>query len=361
MDSVSSSTDVSSSFRLTGVNLFLTYPDCPISAKDAEASIKRKLKNYEWSIWGNELHADGTPHLHAFVRLSNRCNLSSPTCLDIVGTGGVARHGNYQAARDPTNVLDYVVKGGQVECFNIDLANARAMFTSAGRKRNATELIMDELQKGKDITEVAREFPEHSTFIMLHMDRIEKFFAQSVLSQARPKLTFEKAQPTSLSPMPWDVALCQWLNLNINQPRAFSQKQLWLWGPTCHGKTTLKIQLETMCRIYSVPNEDFYNEYKDTLFDLVIFDEYHGQKTIQWINSFVDGSVTPLRQKGNQTVKRKNLPIIILSNLSIRQCYHKVSESIFATINRRFEEIALGAPIDITLSSKNIGEASSSQ
>jgi len=332
---------------LHGTNLFLTYPQCSILPSDAEDIVKRKLKNYEWSIWGKELHEDGSPHLHAFVRLTKPCNFTTPTCLDIAG-GGLVSHGNYQVARDPKACLNYVVKGGQVECFNTTLDAARAMFTAAGRKRNATELIMEELEQGKDITQVAFDNPEHMTFIMLHMDRLEKFFTQRILAQEQPKLTFEKAQ-TKFPPKEWDSNVCKWLNKNLLENRVFSQKQLWLWGPTCHGKTTLKNRLSEMFRIYSVPNEDFYDEYKDTLYDIIIFDEFHGQKTIQWMNSFCDGSICPLRQKGHQTVKRKNLPIIVLSNLSIRQCYHKVSDQIYETILRRFQEIELGAPLEVEI------------
>jgi len=352
--SSSSSSTTNVTFRLQGTNLFLTYPQCSVLPSDAEDIVKRKLKHYEWSIWGKELHEDGSPHLHAFIRLTKPCNLTAPTCLDLI-VGGVVSHGNYQVARDPKACLDYVVKGGQMECFNTTLDDARAMFTAAGRKRNATELIMEELHEGKDITEIGAAHPEHMTFIMLHMDRLEKYFAQSILAQARPKLTFDKAVPKDPNPMPWDLAICQWLNQNIGQTRAFSQKQLWIHGPTCHGKTTLKMALQEICRIYSVPNEDFYDEYKDTLYDLIILDEYQpgSTKTIGWLNSFVDGSETPLRQKGKQIVKRKNLPVIILSNYTMRQLYHKVSETIFATLARRFEEIALGAPLEIQLISKD--------
>lgn len=347
--SSSSSSSTNVSFRLHGTNLFLTYPQCSILPTDAEDIVKRKLKNYEWSIWGKELHEDGSPHLHAFIRLTKPCDLRTPTCLDIIG-GGLVSHGNYQVARDPKACLDYVVKGGQVECFNTTLDAARTMFTAAGRKRNATELIMEELQAGKDLTEVARDHPEHMTFIVLHSDRIEKFFAQTLVAATKPKLTFVKAVPKCPDqPMPWDLGICQWLNQNIGQHRAFSQKQLWVYGPTCHGKTSLLIRLGEMLRIYTVSKENFYDEYKDTLYDLIIFDEYHAEKTIQWMNSFCDGSVFPLAQKGKQTVKRVNHPIIVMSNLSMRQCYHKVDQSIFDTLYRRFEEIALGAPLEIAV------------
>jgi len=348
--SSSSSSSTNVVFRLHGVNLFLTYPQCSILPKDAETALSTKLKHYEWSIWGSELHEDGSPHLHAFVRLRKPCNFTTPTCLDLLAPGGVVGHGNYQVARDPAAVLDYVIKGGKVECFNVSLANARAMFTAAGRKRNATELIMEEMSKGKDVTEIAEEYPEHYTFCMLHRDRLESFFTQKRLVELRPKLTFAKAQ-TQFPPTQWDSEICQWLNKNLLKPREFSQKQLWIHGPTEHGKTTLKNRLSTMLRIYTVPNEDFYDEYKDNLFDLVVFDEYtpSGCKTIGWMNQFCDGSEMPLRQKGKQIVKRKNLPVMVLSNHSMREIYSKCSEITFAAIRRRFIEVELGAPMKMDL------------
>jgi len=349
---MSSSSSSNVSFRLKGTNLFLTYPQCTILPTDAEAIVKRKLKNYEWSIWGKELHEDGSPHLHAFIRLTKPCDFTTPTCLDLV-SGGVVSHGNYQVARDPRACLDYVIKGGEMECFNTTLDTARAMFTAAGRKRNATQLIMEELQEGKDLTQVAQDHPEHMTFIMLHADRIEKFFAQTLIAATKPKLTFVKA----VAKFPdhyWDQHICDWLNLNIGKERTFSQKQLWVHGATCHGKTTLLNRLAQMLRIYIVPNEEFYDDYKDTLYDLIVFDEYAPQncKTIQWLNGFSDGSTFPIRQKGKQTVKRANLPIIIMSNLSMRQCYHKVDQHIFDTLSRRYNEVALGAPMEIEISTQ---------
>jgi len=349
--SSSSSSTTNVVFRLSGVNLFLTYPQCSILPKDAEAALSKKLKHYEWSIWGSELHEDGSPHLHALVHLRKPCDFRTSTCLDLLTSGGVVSHGNYQVARDPAAVLDYVIKGGKMECFNVALADARALFTSAGRKRNATEMIMQELEAGKDITTVAFENPEHMTFIMLHKDKLESFYAHRILAQHRPILTFAKAQPKSQEVMPWDSQICQWLNQNIGQTRPFSQKQLWVHGPTKHGKTTLYLELCKMCRTYTVPKEDFYDDYKDSLYDLIVFDEYCPSecKKISWLNQFVDGSPCPLRIKGKQTVKKSNLPVIVFSNYSLRQIYSKVNDTIYATIERRFTEIALGAPLEVAL------------
>lgn len=349
--------DVSSSsngFRLAAKHLFLTYPQCDTTAEYVEGALRAKLKNLEWAVIATERHADGHTHFHVFVRLTKPSNFTSPTCLDLVLPGGSVSHGNYQGARDPGATLDYVCKDGDLRLVNTTLEAARACFTTAGRKRNATELIMQELDAGKDITEIGTEHPEHMTFIMLHMDRLTAYHTQKTLAKARPTLIFEKAQ-TTFPCRPEDVAVCNWLNANLMKVRPFSEKQLWIHGPTCHGKTTLKNTLSQCLRTYSVPNEDFYDDYKDTLYDLIIFDEYgHANcKTIQWLNAFVDGSTTPLRQKGKQTVKRKNLPIIVLSNMSIREIYHKCSEPIFETVSRRFVQVELKAPMEVQILTKD--------
>jgi len=208
---------------------------------------------------------------------------------------------------------------------------------------------MEKLDEGMSLTKVGDIYPEHLTFIVLHADRLNNFFTQRTLERAKPILTFGKAQTKFLPSAPWDTQIVEWLNLNLLQVRAFSQKQLWIWGPTSHGKTTLKNDLEQCLRIYTVPNEDFYDEYKDSLYDVIIFDEFVGDKKITWMNNLCDGSTISLRQKGHQIMKRDKKPVIVLSNRSIRQCYSHVSMPIFETINRRFVEVSLGAPIEVEI------------
>lgn len=70
--------------------------------------------------------------------------------------------------------------------------------------------------------------------------------------------------------------------------------------------------------------EDFYDFYSDDM-HLVSIDEFKGQKTIQFLNQFLDGQVMCLRQKGNQYLKCKNLPVIICSNYPLEECYKKAA------------------------------------
>lgn len=61
-------------------------------------------------------------------------------------------------------------------------------------------------------------------------------------------------------------------------------------------------------------DENFYDFYDDDSYDLIVVDEFKGQKTIQDINRWLDGQNMTIRMKGRQSLKYKNLPIIIVSN-----------------------------------------------
>jgi len=87
-------------------------------------------------------------------------------------------------------------------------------------------------------------------------------------------------------------------------------------------------------------SEDFYDGFADEGFDLIVLDEFRAQKTIQFMNSFVEGAPIYLRTKGGQTLKKKNLPVVVCSNYLPEQAYHNVQESnpeVIRAFNRRFE------------------------
>ena len=71
--------------------------------------------------------------------------------------------------------------------------------------------------------------------------------------------------------------------------------------------------------------EEFYDQYSDD-YDLVVMDEFKGQKKITFLNEFLQGSTMSIRKKGSQGIKQKNLPVIILSNLTLETCYRKANE-----------------------------------
>ncbi len=92
------------SFQVT--DLFITWPRCDVD-KQETGLLLRELLDPLFLIVGEEAHADGTPHLHAFVKLGKRTRVYHAD-LDII-TG---KHGNYQCARSAINCVRYCAKDG---------------------------------------------------------------------------------------------------------------------------------------------------------------------------------------------------------------------------------------------------------
>jgi len=341
--------DNMSSFRLRSAALFLTYPQCDVLPEVANAHIVAKLKDFRWSLWCVEKHSDGHKHLHALVMLRARCDLHSATCLDLVIPGGYVYHGDYRAARSIKSVFDYVMKDGDVYCFGITVDAAREECSPAkeAKKRKIND-IYGMLMDGKSLVEIAEDDADLVGTCVLHGDKIRKLAREALLEKSMPLKKWLGVRVEEGGPMEM-MDIVGWLNANILKSRPFAAKQLWIHGPTCFGKTSLIMKLMTCLRVYVVPKEDFYDLYEDGRYDLIVFDEYKHDKTIQFMNQFVDGMVMPLRQKGNQTLKAKNLPVIVLSNFPMRMCYPHVDEQVFATLERRFVTIGLTRPINVIL------------
>lgn len=87
---------------------FLTYPRCSLSPQEVLKSIRdTHLDNaIKYHLISRELHADGEPHIHAYIVLTKKVKFS-PTRFDLGHY-----HGNYQPARDPAACKLYVKKHG---------------------------------------------------------------------------------------------------------------------------------------------------------------------------------------------------------------------------------------------------------
>lgn len=63
-------------FRLNSKILFLTYPQCPIRKGEALEQLTRLLP-IEKACIGEEKHEDGSPHLHAYIKLTRKVNIKN--------------------------------------------------------------------------------------------------------------------------------------------------------------------------------------------------------------------------------------------------------------------------------------------
>jgi len=106
MEKVDTQVDVpKKSFRLQGKNFFLTYPKCNLTREVVLSILLEKLVDVKYVIVASELHKDGTPHIHALIMSNTKIHTRSNTFFDLT-----TFHGNYQAARDTDDVIEYIKK-----------------------------------------------------------------------------------------------------------------------------------------------------------------------------------------------------------------------------------------------------------
>lgn len=327
-------------FRLNAKNLFLTYPHCESTPVQVLANVKLFFGDrLEYVVIGREKHKDGTPHLHIALGLTRKVNFRDPHVLDSIA----GKHGNYLGMRDKTRCITYCVKGDDFVEFGInskDFLNARKKHKSV-----KSEEVAGSIMQGDDLLSLNEQYPG---FMLMNLPKVQTYqswYQTCTDGLSKKGLSLPSVSPLGLSPA--EIRIRYWLISNlIGLPkRPFKQVQLYLWGTTSLGKTSLLMAIESKYRVYWCPmDEDFYNGYDDKLFDIIVLDEFKSQKRLQFLNSFVQGSPVSLRVKGGQVMKRKNLPVIITSNMPLSSCYHKVAALnpvVMQSIEGRFEQVHL--------------------
>lgn len=103
--------------RIRSKGWFCTWPRCSVTKEDALELLSARYRLVKYVI-AEEMHADGEPHLHAFLQLASRTEFK-PTMFDLE-----EYHGNYQPAKSWRCVEAYCKKGG---CYitNEDIDSAR--------------------------------------------------------------------------------------------------------------------------------------------------------------------------------------------------------------------------------------------
>jgi len=304
--------------RLRAKKWFLTYPQCPLPRQEAIENLLRQFPPVEWYIVSEETHKDGSPHLHIAVSFQQEFSSRDMKAFDKI----CGQHGNYQPMKNQRKCVEYVTKDGRFTAHGIDPESILM------KKNGKTGVIAKLIAEGKTMKDI---FEVEPGFVLMHKRKIEEL--QSWMQRRKEKEMKKEWQPFS----PEDIQdlstsgeqeIALWLNKNLKVPREFKQKQLYIWGPANMGKTSLINKLAEFLNVYYVPrDEDFYDDYEDGIYDLIVFDEFTNLKKMQWLNQVLDGQSMYLRKKGGQVLKKDNLPVIILSNYSVEQNYKKLSES----------------------------------
>lgn len=318
-------------YRFSARHFFGTFPQCDVKKEVALDRLVSTLP-IEWALIAHELHADGTPHLHVVCRFSKVFTTTDSAAFDFIG----GKHGNYQSARSIKRVLQYVRKDGDT-CSHGEVPTSEDASVGSGRVAPSTR-VAEMLLSGKSLMEVRAEEPG---FYLTHKKHCRSLYAEVAAESSRQELMEWPGISLRLGAPSCEIKLNQWLAKNVLcDDRPFKQEQLYLHGPPNVGKTSLVNTLSQFLSVYFVPNdEDFYDGFIDGKYDLAVIDEFKAQKKITWMNTFLQGGPTPLRQKGSQYLKLQNIPVIILSNHSLDEAYNHSSGVALEALHSRLMEI----------------------
>lgn len=300
------------SFRLNAQNLFFTYPQCPLDKQEVYDYLVALL-NPQLIVVAAEKHADGTPHLHAFIRLFSKKNFKNADFADLV-FGDQRYHGNYQSSRHPTATEKYVTKGGD---FIANYEPNKPVEKSL-RSWAATEII----GKKRKLPDLVAEQPR----LIFGYQRLQ----DDVNAYNRDLEAGQVQQFPVWLPNPWGLVLPSF--------KKGKQRHYWLWSVRPNvGKSYLfarPLAEEFGARI-QCGEFTYWNVSSSTR--CVILDEYNtAGLRYSALNSMCDGTYL-YRRFREGVVQLGNPLIIVLSNQSISSLYPFMNELLYA----RFKEIKL--------------------
>jgi len=321
-------------YRLNAQNLFLTYPQCPIPRQQALAQLQA-LHQLQWAIVAQEHHQDGNLHLHVACRLSKKPNIKRPDHFDLM-QDNVRYHGNYQAIRKLSAVLDYCRKSDQDPLVHGELPTIKTRSGNLERTKSC-DLVAGLINSGAGLDEINREYPG---FTMMNLSRIQLY--QSWMTQrarSTPTKVCLSVVTTALANGP-TRQIASWLNKNLCQPRRLRDPQLYISGPPLTHKTRLLEYLRDHFSVYTVPRGEEYDNLWSDDHQLAVLDEFDSSyRQVSWLLSFLDGSEMTLRTKGGQVLKTKNVPVIICSNFTSSEV---VPENRYQAFITRIQPVYVG-------------------
>lgn len=268
---------------------------------------------------GHENEEDPGVHFHVAFKVDKRWDFTSPDYFDSI----FGQHVHMEPCRDFLACVVYTAKDGDFCSKGIDLESIKeGMKTKKGVKH---------IEVAKTIIENPEITPEelidqYPGYLIQHLNKVTNFqtFVQTSKQETKEYFGIDfSIRPTSNE----EKLIRDWLSENLNKKREHRQKQLYIYGPTKMGKTTLLMQLTELFKTYIVPDEaNWWSNYNNS-YQLAIFDEFCGIKPVSQMNLFLEGSKVPLNQKGvSSVIKKNNIPVIICSNKSPEEVYFNTAK-----------------------------------
>lgn len=330
-------------FQLQAKRYFLTYPQCNMD-KTMVADWLLSQHEVHQCIVAEEKHEDGSPHLHVYLTYEKSKRVSRADYFDLGNPENPEEifHPNIQTCKNMKKCIEYITKDDKEPAqHNIDF---KAILAG---KSSKFAIIARHIMDGKTMLDINESDPG---FVLQHKRKLEEYHAW--VTMKKPRTDLFPWQPVPEPDFGPERQIARWLNTNMfNNVRPIKSRQLYIYSPPNCGKTTFISWLGRFCRIYFMPLlEDFYDFYDDNSYDLVVIDEFRGQKQIQFLNQWLDGQPASVRIKGGQRLKLQNLPCIILSNWALSSVYagaiEKHGADVIGPLSARLEIVSVNKFID---------------
>ncbi|WOF76320.1 RepA [Brachypodium phoenicoides associated virus 1] len=153
-------------FLLRAINVFLTYPRCPLEPRFVGERLWNLLEPRApiYCLAVRESHQDGTYHIHVLIQVAGQLRVANPRYFGLVTEDNTCYHPNIQSVRSANNVREYLVKHphSQYEV-GIFRPSGRFSTSSDGTKLTKDErmrcIIQQSTTRDEYLIRVKEEFP----------------------------------------------------------------------------------------------------------------------------------------------------------------------------------------------------------
>lgn len=318
-------------YRYCAKTFYFTYPKCDTSPEEALGKLQEMGIN--WAVVGQEQHQDGTNHLHMCGNWQKKRNIRDPHFFDSI----CGQHGNYQSMKNKRGCIEYCTKDGKYVQHGIDV---KKFIEKSKPKEKIGDHVVKLIEEGAKRQDIRKAYPG---YYLIHRNNVQSLIAEIEQDNQEAPTSFDCPEADE-SLEGWKLVE-NWLFENILKAREHKKPQLWLYGPPGAGKSHMLSELRKRLRVYDLSPDKWDDEYDDDNYDIIVGDEYKGQKTLTYLNRISEGTHMPLLRRCRAPyMKKDNKPLIICSNLPIDQTYDKCQQVYRDALHARFLEVRVNEP-----------------